>query len=45
VLFKGNYEDLLVEKGNVTLRLLNSVPGKYTAGDKVHLKVNKYLEF
>ncbi len=45
VLFKGSYEDLVVEKRSVTLRLLNSKPGKYAAGDKVHLKVKKYLEF
>ncbi|MES2428385.1 MAG: ABC transporter ATP-binding protein [Bacteroidota bacterium] len=45
VLFKGSYEDLLVEKDNITLRLLNDEPGKYTIGDKVHIKINRYLEF
>ncbi|MDB5003537.1 MAG: hypothetical protein JWQ34_1762 [Mucilaginibacter sp.] len=45
VLFKGSYEDLLIEKGHITLRLLNDQPGKYHTGDKVHIKVNKYLEF
>ncbi|HWZ35702.1 MAG TPA: ABC transporter ATP-binding protein [Mucilaginibacter sp.] len=45
VLFKGSYEDLLVAKGEVTLRLLNDEPGKYKVGDRVHIKVNKYLEF
>lgn len=45
VLFKGNYEDLLVAKDDITLRLLNDEPGKYKIGDKVHIKVNKYLEF
>ncbi|HEY9535627.1 MAG TPA: ABC transporter ATP-binding protein [Mucilaginibacter sp.] len=45
VLFKGSYEDLLLAKGDITLRLLNDEPGKYKMGDKVHIKVNKYLEF
>jgi ABC-type sugar transport system ATPase subunit len=45
VLFKGSYEDLLVEKDNITLRLLNDTPGKYTIGDKVHVKINRYLDF
>jgi ABC-type sugar transport system ATPase subunit len=45
VLFKGSYEDLLVEKDNITLRLLNDDPGKYAIGDKVHIKVSRYLEF
>jgi ABC-type sulfate/molybdate transport systems ATPase subunit len=45
VLFKGSYEDLLVEKDHITLRLLNDQPGKYHIGDKVHMKINKYLEF
>jgi ABC-type sulfate/molybdate transport systems ATPase subunit len=45
VLFKGSYEDLLLEKDHITLRLLNDQPGKYNEGDKVHIKINKYLEF
>jgi ABC-type sulfate/molybdate transport systems ATPase subunit len=45
VLFKGSYEDLLVEKDSIILRLLNDEPGKYKIGDKVHIKVSKYLEF
>lgn len=45
ILFKGSYEDLLVEKGNITLRLLSDQPGKYNEGDKVHIKINRYLEF
>jgi ABC-type sulfate/molybdate transport systems ATPase subunit len=45
VLFKGSYEDLLVEKNHITLRLLNDTPGKYQIGDKVHIKINRYLEF
>jgi ABC-type sulfate/molybdate transport systems ATPase subunit len=45
VLFKGSYEDLLVEKDHITLRLLNDTPGKYHIGDKVHVKINRYLDF
>lgn len=45
VLFKGNHEDLLVAKGDITLRLLNDEADKYKVGDKVHIKINKYLEF
>jgi ABC-type sulfate/molybdate transport systems ATPase subunit len=45
VLFKGSYEDLLVEKDHITLRLLNDQPSKYQIGDKVHIKINKHLEF
>ncbi|MES2378605.1 MAG: ABC transporter ATP-binding protein [Bacteroidota bacterium] len=45
VLFKGSYEDLLVEKDHITLRLLNDTPGKYHIGDKVHIKINRYLDF
>ncbi len=45
VLFKGSHEGLLVEKEGVTLRLLSDQPDKYHEGDKVHIKVSKYLEF
>lgn len=45
VLFKGSYEDLLLEKNGVTLRLLNDQPGKYNEGDKLHLKISRYLEY
>lgn len=45
VLFKGSYEDLLVGKDHITLRLLNDEPGKYNVGDRVHVKINKHLEF
>lgn len=45
VLFKGNYEDLLLENKEVTLRLLNDQPGKYQVGDRLHLKISRYLEY
>jgi ABC-type Fe3+/spermidine/putrescine transport system ATPase subunit len=45
VLFKGCYEDLLLEKEGITLRVLNDQFGKYNDGTKVHLKLNKWLEY
>ncbi|RZA03849.1 MAG: ABC transporter ATP-binding protein [Sphingobacteriaceae bacterium] len=45
VLFKGSYEDLLLENKEVTLRLLNDQPGKYKEGDRLHLKISRYLEY
>lgn len=45
VLFKGSHEGLLVEKAGVSLRLLNDQPGKYREGDKVHIKVSRYLAY
>lgn len=45
VLFKGSHEGLLVEKGGVTLRLINDQPDKFKEGDRVHIKVSRYLEF
>jgi len=45
ILFKGSYEDLLLEKDGITLRSLNSQRSKYHEGDKVNLKIGKYLEY
>lgn len=45
VLFKGSYEDLLLENKKVTLRLLNDQPGKYIVGERLHLKISRYLEY
>lgn len=45
VLFKGSYEDLLLENKEVTLRLLNDQPGKYKEGDRLHLRISRYLEY
>ncbi len=45
VLFKGSYEDLLLENNEVILRLLNDQPGKYKVGDKLHVRFNKHLEY
>jgi len=45
VLFKGSYEDLLLERNGVTLRSLNALRDKYSEGDMVNLKIGKYLEY
>jgi ABC-type Fe3+/spermidine/putrescine transport system ATPase subunit len=45
VLFKGCYEDMLLEYKGVTIRVLNDQFGKYAEGMKVNLKLNKWLEF
>jgi ABC-type sulfate/molybdate transport systems ATPase subunit len=45
ILFKGNYEDLLLEHNGLTLRVLNDRFGKYHEGDKVSVKINRWLEF
>jgi len=45
VLFKGCYEDLLLEHKGITLRVLNDQFGKYKEGTKINLKLNKWLEY
>ena len=45
VLFKGVYEELLVEYQKVTLRVLNLNKGKYDVGDKISISIKKYHEF
>ena len=45
VLFKGSHEGLVVEKDGIALRLLNDQPDKFKEGEKVHVKVERYLEF
>ncbi len=45
ILFKGFYEELVIEQENVSLRVLNSYAEKYTIGDIVQLKIRKYLEY
>src|SRR6185437_4839077 len=45
VLFKGCYEDLLLEHKGITIRVLNDQFGKYKEGAKVNLKLNKWLEY
>ena len=45
ILFKGYYEDLLLENKGITIRVLNDQLGKYSEGSKVNLKLNKWLEY
>src|ERR1700743_629414 len=45
VLFKGFYEELVLENSGVSLRILNGHPGKYIEGNKVNLKIARYLEY
>jgi len=45
ILFKGCYEDLLLEHKGITIRVLNDQFGKYTEGTKINLKLNKWLEY
>ena len=45
ILFKGCYEDLLMEKNGLRIRLLNDQFGKYNEGDQVSLKIKKWLTF
>ncbi|GAB3920522.1 ABC transporter ATP-binding protein [Mucilaginibacter myungsuensis] len=45
ILFKGIYEELIVEYKNVQLRVLNRSKGKYKIGSKVSVSVKKYHEF
>jgi ABC-type sulfate/molybdate transport systems ATPase subunit len=45
VLFKGCYEDLLLEHKGITLRVLNDQFGKFNEGDKVNLKLTNWLEY
>jgi ABC-type Fe3+/spermidine/putrescine transport system ATPase subunit len=45
VLFKGFYEELLLENQGVTLRILNGQSGKFIEGSKVKVKIARYLEY
>jgi len=45
VLFKGFYEELVLENSGISLRILNGHPGKYIEGNKVNLKIGRYIEY
>lgn len=45
VLFKGFYEELVLENEGVSLRILNGHAGRYIEGNKVNLKIGRYLEY
>lgn len=44
-LFKGFYEEVLLEKDDVMLRARNYTPGNHKPGDMVSLGISKWLEF
>ncbi|MBS1526369.1 MAG: ABC transporter ATP-binding protein [Bacteroidetes bacterium] len=45
LLFRGFYEELLVENNGVILRMLNGEPGKYGEGSNLSLKIKKWVEY
>lgn len=45
VLFRGFYEELLIQKEYITLRMLNGQPGKYGEGSKLDVNVAKWVEY
>lgn len=45
VLFKGFYEEILLEKNDVQLRARNMAGGNYKPGDSVDLEISRWLEY
>lgn len=45
VLFKGFYEDLLVEKDGITLRVFNALSSAFQEGEMVGLEIGNFLEY
>jgi len=45
VLFKGCYEDLLLEHKGISIRVLNDQFGMYHEGNRINLQLNKWLEY
>lgn len=45
VLFKGFYEELILEKNDVQLRVHNNTPGLYQPGSSVKISVKKFVKF
>ena len=45
VLFKGFYEELIVERQGVVLRVINYKRNKYSAGSKISIRIIKFFEF
>lgn len=43
VLFKGAYEDLIIERDSNMLRSINFKRGKYREGDMVNIKIERFL--
>jgi ABC-type Fe3+/spermidine/putrescine transport system ATPase subunit len=45
ILFKGPYEDLILESKGIILRAVNNEPDTYKQGDVVGVKIKKWLEY
>jgi len=45
ILFKGFFEELIVERNGVVLRVNNYSKGKYQKGSKVSINIENYFEF
>ena len=45
ILFRGFYEELLLEHSGIILRILNGTPGKYVEGSKLSWKIGKWVEY
>jgi len=45
VLFKGFFEELIIERGGVVLRVTNYAKGKYPKGSKISVSIEDYFEF
>jgi ABC-type sulfate/molybdate transport systems ATPase subunit len=45
ILFKGLYEELIIEREKVILRVANYTKGKYPKGSKVSITIDHYYEF
>jgi ABC-type glutathione transport system ATPase component len=45
VLFKGFFEELIVERTGVVLRVTNYAKGKYPPGSKISVTIDHYYEF
>ncbi|HEY5326893.1 MAG TPA: ABC transporter ATP-binding protein [Mucilaginibacter sp.] len=45
VLFKGFFEELIIERDKVILRVTNYAKGKYPKGSKISVSIDSYFEF
>ena len=45
ILFKGFFEELIIERSSVTLRVTNYDKGKYQKGSRISVNINHYFEF
>ncbi|RFZ83453.1 ABC transporter ATP-binding protein [Mucilaginibacter terrenus] len=45
ILFKGFYEDLILENSGVLIRVVNGEHNRFKPGDQIGIKVKKWLEY